>query len=66
MTEEMGIFRTFADFGRWWFKQRRLGIDPASFGKPDIKKVKCDMTRKQIDREMRSNRCIGGHFTEEI
>lgn len=59
----MLIFKSFFELGQWWFRGRSY---PSSYKKYAVKEVGCGLTKEEIQREMRSNRCIGGHFTEEV
>ncbi|TXI92292.1 MAG: hypothetical protein E6Q33_07435 [Neisseriales bacterium] len=64
------IFKTFFELWQWWFKGREkkakvIRSYPSSYKKHAVKKVDWKLSKEEIKREMRSNRCIGGHYTEE-
>jgi hypothetical protein len=61
--EKIMIFKSFFELGQWWFRGRSY---PLSHKKYTAKEINSDLSKKQIQREMSSNRCIGGHFTEEV
>lgn len=67
----MLIFKSFFELGQWWFRERvrqarSIRSYPSSYKKQAGKEVDCGLTKEEIQREMRTNRCIGGHFTEEV
>ena len=59
MKEETLIFKSFREYGEYCKKQPWYGTSTSNEHKPVERQVKCDMSRKQIDREMRNNRPIG-------
>ncbi len=65
------IFKSFFEFGQWWFKGREkeaksIRSYSSSYKKQAVKEVDWKLSKDEIEREMRSNRCIGGHYTEEV
>lgn len=52
------IFKTFCDFGLWWFKR-----DYSNLSHKSKHPVKSGMSRRQLDRFMRNNREVGGNST---
>lgn len=48
------IFKTFREFGLWWFKR-----DYSNLRNESKQPVKSGMSRRQLDRFMRNNREVG-------
>lgn len=63
----MMIFKSFFELGQWWFRNHKTKTYYQVATNTVVREVVgCGLTKEEIQREMRSNRCIGGHFTEEV
>ena len=63
------IFKSFFELGQWWFRGQQKQIEtvrsyPSSYAKA-ANEVDCGMTKEEIQREMRTNRCVGYNYNDE-
>lgn len=66
----MMIFKSFFELGQWWFSGREKQTEvirsyPSSYKKQAAKEVDCGLSKEEIERGMRSNRCIGYKYSEQ-
>lgn len=55
------IFKSFREYGEYCKKQPWYGL-----AKPVKHQVRCEMSKHQIDQEMRNNRNVGYHYKQKI
>ena len=63
----MLIFKSFFELGQWWFRDHKTKTYYQAATNTVVREVVgCGMTKEEIQREMRTNRCVGYNYNDEL
>ena len=60
--QENPTFKSFYEFGKWWFAKFSIQIDAEKKAKVAKVRIELGLSSRELERHMRENRCVGYQY----
>lgn len=60
--QENLIFKSFYEFGKWWFAKFSIQIDVEKEAKAAKVRIELGLSTRELEKQMHQNRCVGYQY----